>query len=280
MITEERFWTLLVEANPIPDAELHESGSLEVTAHLTSSIERSSRMSQTGQEIVTRRNRPKQGQRNNGPRIKWLAAAVAVVTVGIAAFFLARTFDTAPVADSPLGIADTFLDAQNRHDGAKMAELTAADADVEGFLVGDPAEFELLTEFERSIGWQVLIDECMAFDPVADGSVRVFCTFDVDSDWSRALDRGPIPSNNVRFVIDQGKIQYVAFDIGSEIMDVQRSFQTWLSNTHPEDEIRMFREEDRLNPGFGVPRPLLTAENISLFARYTEEYLAARASNG
>jgi hypothetical protein len=279
VITEERFWALLLESNPFPEAVSSDEDAIDVTAHLTALKERSSRMSQIDSEAAQRQQIHKGREGRPGPEMKWLAAALAVVVAGLAVFLIARTQDDAPTADNPLGIATAFLDAQNQHDGATMSSLTAVNATLAGLLVEDPADFELLAQFERGVGWQVVVDRCTDFDPVPDGSVRVFCMFEVESNWNRALGHGPIPNNSIRFVINHGKIQDLSHELGSEIVDVQRPFQTWLSQAHPEDAIRMFRQEDLQNPAFPAARPLLTHETVSLFAQYTDEYLAAEEGN-
>lgn len=279
MISEERFWALLVESNPIPEATPLDPDVIDVTAHLTTLQERSSRMSQTDSEAAQREHAPGPSGRRATPQLKWLAAALAVAFAGLSVFLMVRTGEDAPTADSPAGIATAFLDAQNEHDGAAMSSLTTTDAALTGLLVEDPADFELLAGFERAVGWQIVVDRCIDFDALADGSVRVFCTFDVQSDWNRALGRGPIPDNTIRFVINDGKIQNIHHEIGEEILDVQVPFQVWLNQTHPEDAARMFRQEDLTNPDFGAARPLLTPETISLFAQYTEEYVRTRTDN-
>lgn len=275
MITEERFWALLVESNPFPGSSTLDSEVIDIAAHVAALEERSGEMSSQTEEKTDQRHRASEdAQRRNQAVMKWLAAALVAVVVGLAVFLIARSSDDAPVVDGPLGIVTGFLDAQNRHDGRAMASLTAPDAALEGLLVEDPAELDLLAEFERAIGWQVLVDKCIDFPALEDGSARVFCTFGAQSDWNRALGRGVIHNSSISFVVKGEKIRYVSHSLGSEIQVVQTPFMDWLNRMHPEDVAAMFREEDLRNPDIGVPRPRLTPETISLFTLYTEEYVA------
>lgn len=94
MTSEERAVALLAAANPIPDEE---SLDLDpVTAQLSELTRRSSKVT----ELDTRRESTEE-QRRNRPML-FMAAAVAVVVVGLTVFVLTQSDNQAPVVEEPV----------------------------------------------------------------------------------------------------------------------------------------------------------------------------------
>lgn len=265
MTTEERALRMLAEANPIPDEE---SIELDLGADRYFEIleQRGSQMTQ----LDTRRSQPdpKRSARRGLTAVALAAAAV------VAAIFFVATEDQQVVGE-PVDIAQAFIEARNGHDGEAMTALLAPDALIEGELVeGDPSRYPLLAEFERAVGMQYQVDDCI--ETTAADTVRLLCIYLLESSWSQAVGLEPIPVNSFRFNIVDGRIQYLLNNLNfNALAPVQSAFSDWLESNHPDEVERMFRPDD-----VGVPRPVMTPEAIELFDRYTAEFVTEMSGAG
>lgn len=95
MKTNEQIWTLLVEANPVPDVEVFGRENVGYATHLAALDQGSSGMTQ----LSTKQDESRQ---RNERSVAWLAAAAFVAVVGLAIFLLNQGAAEDPVATNPV----------------------------------------------------------------------------------------------------------------------------------------------------------------------------------
>lgn len=95
MKTKEQIWTLLVEANPVPDVDVFGKENAEYATHLAALDQGSSGMTQ----LSTKQHESRQ---RNERSVAWLAAAALVAVVGLAIFLINQGAVQDPVATNPV----------------------------------------------------------------------------------------------------------------------------------------------------------------------------------
>lgn len=261
MTTEERVWTLLVEANPIPEVGASDPEEIDIATHLATLEERSSEMVQVDTES-------KAEQRRRRGKTRWLAAAaVLVAIVGAVALVISQRMDDKPLAEATDTVI-AFMEARNNHDAEAMASLYTADANVGLPWISTPSQFGTLAEFEKAVEKQLVALQC--FDPQStpQGFVKVVCIYRVELAWTRALGIDPVRHTST-FTMNDGAIQSLSLTAAAtQVASMQRGFVSWLETSHPDDVRKMFQEEGLFW------KEIITDETVELFEQYTEEFVA------
>ena len=129
MNNREAVFTLLVESNPIPDLSVLDLADVSAATYLDTLEQRSSEVTQ-----VDTRREDQIAKRTYWP---WLAAAMAIVLVGLAVVLLNQGDDT-PAADaSPEEVLTDYAAARNSGDINAVVAFYAEDAVVENHPLDD-----------------------------------------------------------------------------------------------------------------------------------------------
>jgi hypothetical protein len=234
---------------------------------------------------------PSSSRRHSG----WLVAAAAfaaVIIMGVVIVLTATgggegepattvpspsTTEALPTPE-PKQIAADFVEARSNWDGAAMEALLGPGATLAGEIAITPSDYPMLAEFDRALGQTYSLGECSQAAVLGSTTVRVSCLYTFENDWSRALDidipqRLPSEGGNVfTFEIVDGKIQYVEVGVTQAFLDrVLSPFIDWLEGAHPDDVDLMFVVGPRAPwPG---SRPLLNADALALWERYSKEFV-------
>jgi hypothetical protein len=158
------------------------------------------------------------------------AILTAVIAIGVIVALVAR--QPAPVvAQTPVEIAEAFMNALNEHDADAVFALMA-----EGAVVpeGD-SEFDMRGEIrmEELQGWTYEVENCAERPGSPDNQTRVFCAYSFTNVVAEALGTGPYTGNGYDFVIENGEVTRArqAEPDGLQSVGV---FLEWVDETHPE----------------------------------------------
>ena len=170
-------------------------------------------------------------------------------------------------AQEAIDIAQRFVEARDRWDGAAVRALVADDAVINDLAVSTADDYLAAAQVEQATGWRYMEPSCRA--TVGDPPVQVTCAYVMQNAWSQALGVGPFTGSRFYFVIDNGQIEQVnhGFDF-SRFSQVYNVFFEWVSDAHPGDVDLMIADSS------GNFR--LTPEAIALFEQHTTEFEAVQ----
>ncbi len=99
------------------------------------------------------------------------------------------------------------------------------------------------------------------------------CPYSAENEWSNALGVGPFAGSYFRFQVEDGEIREVVnfFAYSLYSWEAFESFLAWVETNHPQAYEGM-----RSASGEAI----LTPESISLWERYTDEFVAYVESGG
>ena len=242
----------------------HRVGPIRVTASRVSSTPTSSETESTAPQV--RRLEPRRALAGV------LAGFMAALAVGAVVVLAVRE---PGVGAGPMDTARGFIEARNAYDADTMRSLFAADSAIGGELVPSVDEYEAVAGFEQATGWTYWTGECTA-TPIGE-SVRLFCPYDWENDWTRALDLGRVSGSSFQFIVADGQIQDLANAFSLDgFTQVWDEFLGWLEETHP-DEVAAMVDQGAFAAPLDPPR--LTPDAIDLWKRYTEEFVASHAGS-
>lgn len=157
MISEAQALALLDEVNPVPDVEAYELSEADIAAHLATLIERSSEMTQLD-------SRPPTDRGSKSSIGWWIAAAAALIVLGVAVVLMTgesdegdvvasttattlseatpTTADTTPTTvsvEANRSAAETFVTALYTNDVEGLDSLAFSDADYKDEAAGGAA---------------------------------------------------------------------------------------------------------------------------------------------
>jgi hypothetical protein len=221
-------------------------------------------------------------------------------------FSIAQTPGATPwdVTEEDIALGQSFMDALIEGDGEAAAAMFSPEGTFDGF---QPGILPALQDWFRAGGWTFGGGRCgrwsaEAYDEPEPHLGYVGCGFAYENDLTRALEMAPVGGSesrggNLSIFIDGGKIQIATIQVTewhSVVSDppgagyffpvdnmfrspnparldlfgtVWDMFIEWVSSSHPEDFGRMY-DTDR---GY----PILDAQSIELWERYTDEFVAS-----
>ena len=150
MKTQEQIWTVLVNANPVPDVDVFGRENVEDAAHLAALNQGSSGMTQ----LSTKQDEPRQSNRRP---MAWLAAAAFVAMVGLVVFLLNQGAEESPTATNPVQttvgepVPTTTPEAAPTTQPAPTSTVDAAEAEWEAIPIGS-FELEIGQQYRTSPG--------------------------------------------------------------------------------------------------------------------------------
>lgn len=195
------------------------------------------------------------------------AAALAVVAgAAIVVWLATATGENVATPETPLEIAEAFIEARDEYDIDTTLALLAPDAvisDVTDNVEGYRGHFE---RFEI-VGQRTYLEECTVQSEGPPS--RVECTYTHEGDWSRALGAGPYDGSYFVFTIESGRITRVTnfFDTTAFSPEVWEVFAAWVADNHPDDVLRLYQDSSQS----GL---LTTPEALDLLRQFTEEFVA------
>lgn len=256
MNTQDRVWTLLIEANPVPSVDVYATSETDVTAALTELEERSSAMTQT-------KKRTGQVESRRGPAIRWMAGAAVAVLAG--AIFL-TTWQGTPQPE--VAAVMDAIDVFNSGDGEAWREAFDPSAEE----VSEPWAFdgglyythdvmmaanEQLTVIEpcEVTGTDPTVVECVIAE-VNDWHGKAGITHDVVTEFE-LNDEMLITSWNFGYGCCEDEFAF------------NRAFWFWLSVAHA-DVAPLIRPVD----GESFPGFERDPEHMAVAIQYVDEFLA------
>jgi hypothetical protein len=193
------------------------------------------------------------------------------------------------VTRQDIAVGESFMDAWLEGDGEAAAAMFNPEGTFDGL---QPGVLPALHDWFRAGGWTLRGGGCGLYGGWGKGLGYVGCGFMYENDLTRALGTGPM-DGTLYFVIDAGNIEAATtrvlesysngdFFVTDLVDNMFRSpnperqdlfgpvwdmFIEWISSSHPEDFGRMY-DADR---GY----PILDAQSIELWERYTDEFVAS-----
>lgn len=244
------------------------------------------------QKVQDRPTCPRKASRPKGQR-RWmpaLAAAVAVVAIGVGAFMFLGGEEPPPAAtdaetimDQAIELAEQYVEALNSYDAERIRALVAEDVQINmgSFLdlaeVADIDKIDIALRVHEIIGFQYSPYQCgLSFSPAdVQTSITflwVLCDYQMDSRPQRVVGHPPIPAQLGVGVAD-GVITRVSeqFPFEEWAPNVDQPFIDWLNTNHPGGFESVFVATT------AVQYPRLTTEALDLLAIYLDEYEASAA---
>lgn len=245
--------------------------------------------SSTGdRQVEDRPTCPRRSSRPEGQR-RWmpaLAAAVAVVTVGVGAFIFLGGDEPPPAADAEaimnqaVELAEQYVEALNSYDASRARALVAEDVQINSPVFMDLEELADVDKLEAAVqhleivGFQYSPFQCdLSFRPAdarADTFLWVLCDYEMDSRPQQIVGYPPI-AGSFGFGVVGGVITRIddRFPWAEFGPNVDEPFTTWLNANHPDGLDSVFVATT------GVQYPRLTPEALDLLAIYLDEYEAS-----
>jgi len=183
-------------------------------------------------------------------------AAAAVIVVAVVAVLATRD-DVKPADEQATEIAESFMTAWVRGDGAAVAALLSSSGSFDQWT---KATLPNLGAWYQAMGWQYKDGGCVAASPG-----QVSCDYTAENDLTRAFGRGPQPGSLV-LDIAGGRVTNVGDDFNSGAnLDIWTAFNNWVTANHRGDVDLMYTasaESARVDP-----------ISIQLWATLTGEYV-------
>jgi hypothetical protein len=262
--TEEQVWTILVEANPVPDVDRDEA------TDLATPMRRSSEMTQ----LDTRKTDEKPSTR---PPMVWLAAAIAIVVVGALIILTRSGGDEIDPADLPttegagVRAVNTWIDAFNSGDFVALSEVAvlAESEDPNGFWSwsygGDIRYMEEV--FMNANARITVLEPCqlVSLDPKV-----VECLTDGGDDFWGAAGLGG--EATMSFTLNEENL-VVGWSDDQPCCEAEtalhRAFNTWLAENHPDVRADISPAASDAAPGHSWD-----PAKMSIAIEYMDEFLA------
>jgi hypothetical protein len=188
--------------------------------------------------------------------LAWTQEAGETIDAHLDEFIEWRTAPPQPEALTRDAIMDRLVAAVTEIDPAKYAELTYQ-------------SFELDIAGRDFLDWNLALDTDPVFSDCEETTTGVRCRAAMGESWFFSSLAGENLVLTVTARIEEGNVLNV--ETWPPSMDVtagERAFRTWIRETHPELEDRMFGEV------LGMFK--FTTEAGELHMQYLEEYLASR----
>lgn len=264
-MNEEKVFRLIVEMNPVPDADALDS-PLGLTELERRSPTMGTRTTRTEQAIETRPG----GSRSKG-LVVGLVTAAAVLIVGIGGWALFNSNSETELASSPQAIAEMMVTALDEHDVDTALGLLADDPEILVMSLDTPEAFRDLFR-----GLEVLDFGFEGQGCVVSEAGEALCTTLERRVWSDAAQVEPVPSE-LRMTIVDGRITVLVLDHREFLDTVWVPFLQFVEAKNPADIERLYNldEEGRVAGG-----PKLTDEALELVDQYSKEYAASLAGDG
>jgi hypothetical protein len=193
------------------------------------------------------------------------------------------------VTRQDIAVGESFMDAWLEGDGEAAAAMFTPEGTFDGL---QPGVLPALHDWFRAGGWTLRGGGCGLYGGWGKGLGYVGCDFTYENDLTRSLEMGPM-GGTLLFLIDAGNIEAATttvlenysngdFSVTDLVDNMFRSpnperqdlfgpvwdmFIEWVSSSHPEDFGRMY------DPDRGYP--ILDAQSIELWERYTDELIAS-----
>ena len=223
------------------------------------------------ERFTRRRDRRRRNQR--------IAAGVVGIAVFVAAVWVlgtrlghettapAKPATVAPGDAKALEVAKVFVTAFGAFDADRAITYLADEAALSGLGANGIREFRLLLSYLEAIRYRQLHTSCSDMGSSALGTY-VHCTFDLHSNGSDEIGRGPYGGSTIQFTVRDGEIVRAStyWEIGKYAPQMWHPFKEWVSTNYPEDVAVMYEET---YPGDYA----LTPESIRLWERHTREYV-------
>lgn len=197
-------------------------------------------------------------------RQRWPRAAVGLAMFVIAVVLGILVNKESGVA-SPESVATAWMESWVAHDGDAATALMTPGALYDGRPVNTNHGF---FEWDRAVGMEIALPESCQEISSGPGGTLVDCPFLVEDAWTRALGFEASPGG-FQFLVDEGLVKNATYhedDNGVVMIEAWSTFDTWLSENHPDDVTAMYVSG-------GNPRT--DPEAIALFEQYTEEFVAS-----
>jgi hypothetical protein len=277
VITEDRMRTLFAAANPVPDEDALVIDERDVTAYLANLEERSSEVTKldTKQTSVPGRRRPS---------TFWLAAAVAVVVLGVPVVAELGDEDLQPAVPTSEEVAETFVEGLESLDagsveGLLTEEATAMYLATFGYDETQQGSIEGLWEWAAIYGMSYRFEGCSESsmtggpppaDSPGDRGTFFTCHYELENDWTRAIAQSPM-AGQFRLEVADGQIVWLVEDFPwDELEPAWRMVIEWVQTEHPGDYTTMFIDGP---PGELALSAKLTPESLSLWREYTPQII-------
>jgi len=199
--------------------------------------------------------------RRRGPGLAFVAAALVIAVGGIAGLMVLRGGepDVAQVPEDPVGTATAFVLAYTGGDVEAAGALLAADAFFDYNRLADTGAFSgdfsdlgveglaLIARLDEAVGMVWLPGECEVQGTTSTGT-SVVCPYDFHGFHSDVRGLGPYSGSAYRITVVDGKVTsfidrpYPA-DGDAWVAENWDPFNTWVSETHPEDWATLSDEE-------------------------------------
>ncbi len=204
-----------------------------------------------------------------------LVTALLIVAIASTALILAQRPQLVAerTREQAVTISEEFIEEYAKGNHGAVMSLVSRTAEISMTPARNPQDLEMSMAWMEAIGWVITADRCTASARITgDGTQRVLCHLTQETAWSRVLELGPDKRSALTLEIASGRIvgAYLSFAPMSFRNDESvASFETWLSDNHPEDQRRMYRYA-------GLPS--LTPQSIELWRLYTGEFVAEQSS--
>jgi len=189
-------------------------------------------------------------------------------------FDLWRRYTEEYVDEAAEQLAFGFLEAREVWDATKALSHLSETSSVSVGPANDPETLRLEMDWQNAIGLVISPNECSTSGVFAYGkSIAVSCEVAIDGQVGRSNGVQPY-SGRYQFEVLDGIITSVVFgNLGSFNESEWAPFSAWVSTNHPDDKPVMYTGDRHR----GAAR--LTQESFDLWRKYTQEYVAERASN-
>jgi len=220
------------------------------------------------------------------PWVPALAAAVAVVAIGVGAFVFLGGDEPPPVAtdaealmNQAIETAEQYVEALNSYDAERVRALVADDQINMGVFLdlaelADIDKIDAALRVQEIVGFQYSPYQCdLSFRPAVvqtDTLLWVLCDYQMDSRLQQVVGHPPIPSQFGIGVAD-GVITRVdeQFPFEEWAPNVDQPFIDWLNANHPGGFESLYVATTAMQ------YPRLTEDALELLATYVDQYEAS-----
>lgn len=266
MISEERVWTILAQANPIPELDVLDEDAESIATYLAELEERSSEMTKVD---VTRKPESRR------TAMTWLAAASVVVLIGVVFVLTKQNSEEVPPATTSPEVAAvlTAIDTFNSGDGEAFRALFEPSSEE----VSEPWSWEGNQYHTHDVMMAAneqlsVIGECEASSSVP---IVVDCLISESNDWHGKA--GITHDVETEFQLnDELLISSWTFDYGccADEFAFNSAFASWMSEAHAEVFFDIRAMERSSFPGYQRDPAHMAAavEYVDEFLAQSEDY--------
>lgn len=261
----------LREVNPVPRPEMLRVDSDADTAELLSDLERRRRQMQTDLTTEPRTNKPRS-------RRAFVAAAVAVIALGVVAVVIRSTAPNGAVANGPDETAALFLETVNTYDAEASTAMLAPQAVISDLMADSVDTWAGRLAWGEAVGLTLEFEACDSSGE--SNTTYLTCPYTFAGAWSDAAGLDSSGNGSYAVKVESGEIGFVSnvWFVSDAGQNAWLDFLDWVDQNHPGDLDVMFSSDgltDRI-PDDASAEPA----SIDMWHRYLDEYLASQGGGG